>query len=36
MTKLYITGGPESGKTTYAKQLAQTLGVPCYDLDNVK
>lgn len=36
MTKIYITGGPGSGKTTYAKQLAKKLNIPCYDLDDVK
>ncbi len=35
MTKLYITGGPGSGKTTYAKRLAQKLDIPCYDLEEV-
>ncbi len=36
MTKIYITGGPGSGKTTYARKLAQRLNIPCFDLDEVK
>lgn len=35
MTKLYITGGPGSGKTTYAKRLVRKLDIPCYDLEEV-
>ena len=36
MTRLYVCGGPGSGKTTYAKQLAKQLNVPCFDLDEFK
>lgn len=36
MTKLYITGGPGSGKTTYAQRLAHRFNIPCFDLDDVK
>lgn len=36
MIKIYISGGPGSGKTTYAKKLAKHLNIPCFDLDNVK
>jgi adenylate kinase family enzyme len=33
--RIHIVGGPGSGKTTLAKQLAGLLGVPAYDLDVV-
>lgn len=36
MPKIYISGGPGSGKTTYAKKLSQELNIPCFDLDEVK
>lgn len=36
MTKIYISGGPGSGKTTYAKKMSKRLGIPCFDLDNIK
>lgn len=36
MTKIYISGGPGSGKTTYAKNLSKVLKIPCFDLDEVK
>ena len=36
MTKIYISGGPGSGKTTYAKFLSKQLNVPHFDLDEVK
>lgn len=36
MPKIYISGGPGSGKTTYAKKLSQELNIPCFDLDKVK
>lgn len=36
MTKIYISGGPGSGKTTYAKRLATMMKIPCFDLDEVK
>jgi len=36
MTKIYISGGPGSGKTTYAKKLSRQMGIPCFDLDEVK
>ena len=28
MTRLYIAGGPGSGKTTYARYLSHRLGIP--------
>ncbi len=31
--KIYITGGPGSGKTTYAKTLSSQYNVPHFDLD---
>lgn len=34
--KLYITGGPGSGKSTYAAKLAEQHSVPCFDLDDIK
>jgi adenylate kinase family enzyme len=34
--KLYITGGPGSGKSTYARKLSKEHSIPCFDLDNVK
>ena len=36
MTKIYISGGPGSGKTTYAKNLSKRLDIPHFDLDEVK
>lgn len=36
MTKIYIIGAPGSGKTTYARKLSQELGVPHFDLDELK
>ena len=36
MTKIYISGGPGSGKTTYARRLSKQLGIPHFDLDEVK
>lgn len=36
MTKIYIVGGPGSGKTTYAKKLSKTMNIPHFDLDEVK
>ena len=33
MTRIYILGGPGSGKTTLAKRLSDRLNVPCYELD---
>lgn len=35
MTRLYITGGPGSGKTTLAKRISHRLTIPCYELDLV-
>lgn len=34
--KLYITGGPGCGKTTYANYLAKKFNIPCLGLDSVK
>ena len=36
MPKIYISGGPGSGKTTYAKKISQELGIPHFDLDDIK
>lgn len=36
MTKIYISGGPGSGKTTYAKKLSKKLNIPHFDLDEIK
>ncbi len=33
--KIYITGGPGSGKTSYAKKLAAQYNVPHFDLDDL-
>ena len=33
--RIHITGGPGSGKTTLARQVAARLHTPCYDLDEV-
>ena len=33
MTRLFITGGPGSGKTTLAKRLSAQLSLPGYELD---
>ena len=35
MRKVHITGVPGSGKTTLSLRLADRLGVPAYDLDDV-
>ena len=35
MTRLYITGGPGSGKTTLAQRISHRLTIPCYELDLV-
>ena len=34
-TKIYIVGGPGSGKTTLAARLAEITGLPCYELDSI-
>lgn len=34
--KIYLIGGPGSGKTTYAKLLAKKLNYPHIDLDNIR
>ena len=36
MTKIYISGGPGSGKTTYAKKLSKQMAIPHFDLDEIK
>ena len=36
MTKIFISGGPGSGKTTYAKKLSKKLNIPHFDLDDIK
>ena len=36
MTKIFISGGPGSGKTTYAKKLSKELNIPHFDLDDIK
>lgn len=33
--KIFIIGGPGSGKTFLAKKLSEQYGVPCYDLDEL-
>lgn len=35
MTRIYIIGGPGSGKTTLAKRVAQQLTLPCYEMDQI-
>jgi hypothetical protein len=35
LTRIYILGGPGSGKTTLAKRLSNHLHIPCYELDLV-
>jgi len=35
LAKLYITGGPASGKTTLSRSLAATLEVPVHEMDGV-
>lgn len=34
--KIYIIGGPGSGKTTYAKKLSAKWCIPHFDLDEIK
>jgi adenylate kinase family enzyme len=34
MIRIYITGSAASGKTTYAKKLAEKLNIPLYSTDN--
>ena len=36
MTKIFISGGPGSGKTTFAKKLAVENNIPHFDLDDIK
>jgi adenylate kinase family enzyme len=33
--KIHIVGGPGSGKTTLARQIARRLNIRCYDLDEI-
>ncbi|MBR6039963.1 MAG: AAA family ATPase [Clostridia bacterium] len=33
--KIFIIGGPGSGKTFLAKKLSEQYGIPCYDLDEL-
>src|SRR5579859_7515288 len=33
MPRIYIIGGPGSGKTTLAKRLSQQFAIPYYELD---
>ncbi|BBH20443.1 DNA topology modulation protein [Paenibacillus baekrokdamisoli] len=35
MRKILITGIVASGKTTLAKQLSNSLNIPCYELDSI-
>ena len=34
--KIYIIGGPGSGKTYLAEQLSEQFGIPHYDLDDLQ
>lgn len=36
MTKIFISGGPGSGKTTYARKISSETGIPHFDLDDIK
>ena len=36
MAKIFISGGPGSGKTTYAKKLSAKMNIPHFDLDDIK
>jgi adenylate kinase family enzyme len=33
--RVFITGGPASGKTTLSRRIAVALGAPVYDLDGI-
>ena len=33
MTRIYITGGPGSGKTTLAKCITHQFNIPCFEMD---
>lgn len=35
MTKIFILGGPGSGKTTLAQDLSRRLAIPHHDLDKI-
>ncbi len=35
MVKIFIIGGPGSGKTTFAQKLSHRLNIPCFDLDDI-
>ena len=35
MTKIFVSGGSGSGKTTYAKQLSNQYNIPHFDLDDI-
>ena len=36
MAKIFIVGGPGSGKSTFAEKLSSELNIPHFDLDDIK